>query len=639
MIKKQWVLQWLLLISVFIFTTISANQIYADPLTIEPNEGIDVILVIDTSGSMRTADPERIALEAATLFMNMMETRNSRIGIVGFSGTLHTVMPLTPINDPAIRDDIRQTINRFVYHGWTDIGLALHTAAEMILNDPISGNSPMIILFTDGRIDIPHGWHGRNIEISYEDAEWAINAVGNIAPIYTIGLNHDGTLHIEFLQNIANRTGARYYIADEAASLPQIFNEIFASHIRSSITEIATIVADGETYTDVLIPIPSAFVSEANIIMLSSRPITNVRLFDPSGQEVFFDGEAYTLTYANRYSMIKVLEPMIGEWLLSVQGLPEDRITVNLIYNYNVSVWANIEQPGNTSPLFNPSNPIIVQAMFQADLPPQQMGAIFDEAVAELFVYDMDMNLIETLQMYHDGAIFSLDFIPTPMQDVRISIRVTHSGFEQTTTFLTINYDPAMLEALTAESEEAIDLTPEPMEAPTPEITPVPLVYPIDSGINSIVFILIGVAMALVIAVLLLRVFTLRQTRQRIFTGHLEIRALLSDGKYTSLETPDLSTFVGQISFTEFLNNSLGQKSKKFISSGIPLGDIYFQPSMQGQQPVIQVINKGTRCQISDDAGNIKSKKKFLWASECSLVFLVPGEYAKIETTYRAYED
>ncbi|MCL2216231.1 MAG: VWA domain-containing protein [Defluviitaleaceae bacterium] len=632
---------------IFISATLSTTRTYADPLTIEPSEGIDVILVIDTSGSMNTADPERISLEAAALFMDMMETRNSRIGIVGFAGVVHTVMPLTPINDLSTRDDIRRTISRFRFQGWTDIGLALRTAAEMLLEDPAPGNSPMILLFTDGRIDVPDNWHGRNIAISYDDAWWAVDAVGDFAPIYTIGLNHDDGLNVEFLQDVANRTNARYYIADDAALLPQIFNEIFASHIRTSITEIATIITDGDTYADVIIPIPSAFVSEANIIMLSTRPIVNVRLFDPSGREVPFDGETYTLTYANRYSMIKVLAPMVGDWLLSVQGLPEDRITVNLIYNYNISVWANVEQPGNIGAFFDPTLPILIQAMFQTELPPAQIRSIFDEAEAELIVYDMNMNHLGTGPMLNDGAMFWASFLHEPPQDIRISISVTHPGFEQSTGFVTINFDPdlmaAMLAAPTPEPTPSPAPTPTPTPTPTPPPTPpptpVPAPEPIPTGTNAIVFVLIGIAAALILAALLLRAFTVRQTQQRVFTGHLELRALLHDGNYTSLEVPDLSTFAGQLSFTEFLNNSLGQKAEKFISAGIPIWDIHFQPGMQNNQPVIQVTNKGTSCQISDNEGNIYFKKKFIWENGRQLIFLIPGESSRIEATYRAYED
>ena len=618
---------------------LATSYAYAAPVVIDPSDGIDAIIVIDTSGSMREADPERIALEAASLFMDMMETRNSRIGIVGFSGSLHSVMPLTSIGDPSIRDEIRNTISNFVYHGWTDIGLALRTAAEMIIDDPVTTNSPMILLFTDGRVDLGIG--ERTVDMSYADAWWAVDAVGDNVPIYTIGLNFDGDLNFEFLREVAERTNARNYIAEEAGVLPQIFNAIFASHIRSSITEVATVVATGDEHAEVLIPIPSAFVSEANIIMLSSQPIVDARLFDPSGREIVFDEDTYTLTYANRYSMIKVLAPMVGDWLLSVKGLPEDRITINLIYNYNVDVSFSISQPDMDGSHFDPNYPITVQAGFISPLPGAQIQALFTEADAVLSAYDMDMNRLASVEMNNTGTAFITDFKPHFPQDIRLSISVTHPGFEQTTSFVTINYDPQMLEALTADVAE---IPPPP--TPTPEPTPTPPTQPTPSpeitnepeGTNSTVFVLLGIAVALLIAAILLRMYALNQQRQKVFIGHLELRALLDDGKYTALEAPDLSTFAGRISMMEFLNNSLGAKADKITQSGVPIYDIYIQPTTINSRPAIQLTSAGT-CSITDGDGKIMFQKKIIWESNQQLIFSSLGAAAKLEATYRIHED
>jgi Mg-chelatase subunit ChlD len=617
------------------------------PLRVSANvgaaEGIDAILVIDTSGSMRSTDPDRITLEAASLFMDMMETRNSRIGIVEFSGNLHTVMPLTPINDISVRADVRRTISQFVYHGWTDIGLAMRTAAQMLLDDPHPTNSPVIILFTDGRIELPNNWaSNRSVEISYEDAWWAVDNVGDFTSIYTIGLNYDGTVNTEFLQEIATRTGASYFIVYEADALPQIFNEIFASHIRSSITEVATIVADGDTYSEVVIPIPSAFVAEANIIMLSSRPITSVRLFDPSGREVPFDDETYTLTYANRYSMIKVLAPMVGDWLLSVRGLPEDRITVNLIYNYNVSVSFSVVQPdaGDGALFFDPTLPITVQAGFISALPASQIATLFNESIAEMHVYDMEQNFLGAFEMTGTGSAFLIDFElePEMAQDVRISINVSHEGFEQTTAFFPIMFDPEILAEFVTEYEEVY------VPADVTEIEEVAEYQPAadyePGETNTLwIFVVIIAAVLLIVAAVLLRAIVARRIKQRVFEGHLEIRALLADGNYTSLEAPDLSTFAGQMSMMEFLSNSLGgTKVDKLVALGIPVWDIQLSPGIQGKMPVVHLIKKNASCHITDGDGNAIFKKKITWEDGIQLVFSVVGESPRIEITYRAFE-
>jgi len=635
---------YVFLLAFLIFLGTSTN-LYATPIVVDPSEGVDVILVIDTSGSMRNTDPERIALEAASLFMDMMETRHSRIGIIGFSGDAHSVMELTPIYEASTRREIRNTVSSFVYHGWTDVGLALRTAAEMLINNPVEANSPMILLFTDGRIELPE-WYGRTVEASYEDAWWAVNSMYDIAPIYTIGLNYDGTVNVGFLQEIAARTQAESFIIEDAALLPELFHEIFASHIRSSIHEVDTIFADGETFTDVIIPIPSYFVAEANIVMLSSRPITEIRLFNAIGQEIIFDDDIYTLTTANRYSMIKILEPQVGDWLLRVQGLPEDRITINLIYNYTVDVAFSITQPYLTGMFFNPTLPITVQAGFITQLSAPQIQELFNDSVAEVHVFDLDMNLLDILPMEYNGTAFVADLMPDPPQNVRININVTHPGFSQTTTTVTISYDPDTLAALlnppvdppTPASEIIHPPTPIDIEYPTEPAPEPPTAPPPEETSNTwILLILLIVIIALVVAALIL-VILKGQTKRNVFVGHLEVRALLKNGKYTALEAPSLSTFAGRISLEEFLRVSLGSKADRILETNIPIRGTYIEPAVVNNRPMIKLTTDGA-CHITDSERNVITQHKFMWEKDLRLIFSLVDSIEKIEITYRINED
>lgn len=630
------------LLGFFVFLLVGAATItntYATPIVIDPSEGIDVILVIDTSGSMRDADPERITLEAAALFMDMMETRHSRIGIVGFSGDVHSVMELSPIYSSTTRSNIRNTVSNFVYHGSTDIGLGLRTAAEMILNDPVQTNSPMILLFTDGRIDLPD-WFDRTAEVSYYDAWWAVDNVGSFVPIYTIGLNFDDGINIDFLEEIASRTEAQSFIIEDAALLPELFHKIFANHIRSSINEIATVFPDGETFTDVFIPIPSHFVAEANIIMLSSRPITDIRLFDPMGREIVFDDRNYTLTAANRYSMIKIMEPEIGEWLLMVRGLPEDRITINLIYNYTVDVAFSITQQDTVGAFFDPSVPITVQAGFITMLSPSQIRELFFESVAEVHVFDLDMNPLDIIPMEYNGTAFTAELMPDPPQNVRINISVTHPGFSQTTTTVTISYDPDLLAALAG---APIIPPPDPIEEYIPELppeqpieTPPDVVDETDNGNVLIIILIILILILVVLAVFFL--LSKRQAKRHVFSGHLEVRSLLKNGKYTALEAPSLSTFAGKISIAEFLKVSLGSKANRILEVNVPINGTYIEPVIINKRQMLQLTTDGA-CHITDSERNVIQQKKYMWEKDLRLVFSLVDAVEKMEITYRINED
>ncbi|MCL2372505.1 MAG: VWA domain-containing protein [Defluviitaleaceae bacterium] len=643
------------IVVVFLLAYLLPAQFNATPIVLAPSSGIDVVLVVDTSGSMRTADPERIALEAATLFISMMETRHSRIGIVPFSGTVHNTVPLTPIDDLDIRNEIRRSVSGLEYQGWTDIGAGLRAAAEMLLESP-SDNVPMILLFTDGHIDLGGGVI-RPEQDSYDDTWWVLENLVD-TPIYTIGLNYDGALNVDFLEYLASRTFGTSHIIEDAGRLPQIFNEIFASHIRTSVETVDAFIADGD-YTNVPILIDSPFVAEANIIMLSSQPIQSVRLFDPNDVEIEFDNVTYTLTSANRYSMIKVMTPMEGEWILRVQGVPEDHVTVNLIYNYVIDVVFAVTQPGMTGVFFDPAAPLTVTAGLFSHLSVPQLQQLLEQSSAELQITSLEGDTIGILPMFVAGNTFTLDIRPYPPQNIRLFINVTHPDFDITTTTVTIVYDSELLEEIlrdpppptptptplptpTPTPDPTAELTPPPTPTPppappTPDPTPEPTPEPDEpgSGINFIIIILLAVsALSAIIAAIL---FITQRDKRRIFAGYLELRAFVN-GKYTALEVPDLSTFAGRISLAEFIRTSLGARARRIMEADVPLEGVYIQPASVNNRPRLQLTADGA-CDITDNDGVAIPLKKYFWDKDRQLIFAEKDGENQIEIAYRVNED
>jgi len=594
------------------------------------SDGIDAILVIDTSGSMRTADRERTAIEAAHLFIDMMETRNSRVGIIEFTNVIHTVVPLTPVNTVAEREELRNTISGFQYGGWTDIGMALRAAAEMMLMYGDRSNSPMILLFTDGDIELPE-WGARTLDESYDDVSWSVNALTGHVPVYTIGLNYHGDVNIDFLRSISDRTLGRSFIVNQASALPLIFSEIFASHIRSSLTEIADFIAEENQYTDVTVPIPSAFVAEANIIMLSSNPLLNVRLTDPNGNQANFDGVSHILTYANRYSMIKSIAPVVGEWTLSVLGVPQDRITVNLIYNFDVNVSVAVSQANVPGPIYDPTLPVTVQAGFIFADQRMQTDDLFINAEAKLYVHSSAMELLYMVPMRNTGSNFTVDYITDSGMDVHLTVHVQHPDFETSSAFLTVAYSEPGIAIAEAEAQlRAIT------EVADNAVTPAPPIEEYEYSAPPVLMYVI-VAAVLVLLVSLFFLFRNSKPKSTIFSGYLEVRALLEDGLYTALETPDLSTFHGRITLYEFLSLTLKNQGKRILKA-VDVGDIYIQSDRMGNDPVLLLQNKGNSRILDEEENPIDATNSFLWHNNKRLIF-THKEMVKLEMTYRSKED
>lgn len=307
------------------------------------NAGVDIAIIVDTSGSMKDTDPNRIAIEAAKLFIDMTEMGNARIALVTFSDELGTVTKLTELNGITDKANLKSSINPTPYKGDTDMGLALKKGYDLLMDDSGSKNQKAILFFTDGNIDLG-GSTKRTDEDSLQDTKDVIaEASKNGVPIYTIGLNSDGSVDKNLLSEISEKTEGRNYIVDSADILPDIFNEIFADFINSNIISLGDYVTDGKNYTDIPFQISNNSVLEANIILLSKEKLKEFELTNPGGDSVRINSDKLILSESNQYTLLKLVTPEKGDWLLRIKGKKDCKVHINLIFNYNVELKCKAE--------------------------------------------------------------------------------------------------------------------------------------------------------------------------------------------------------------------------------------------------------------------------------------------------------
>lgn len=310
--------------------------------SVPKGNNMDVVLVIDVSGSMKKTDPEKIALEGAKLFVDMMESSGSRVGLVAFSDQLVQVYNLTAVNSDSDKKAIKDAIEALQFSGDTDIGTAVQKAVNMLTTAQDVGNNKMVLFFTDGQIDLPKGSpsEAEAEKVSRDNAESAISAASaaNI-PIYTIGLNVNGGVDTDLISQMASSTKAKNNIVATAGELPAIFNDIFADFVETEINELGDItIANADIYEELPFDIPNDSVLEANIVMITSGKgnLTDVLLVKPDGSSVSPDGKSIILSTSNNYNMLKLIGPMSGKWSLKIKGNQGCRVHVNLLFNYDV---------------------------------------------------------------------------------------------------------------------------------------------------------------------------------------------------------------------------------------------------------------------------------------------------------------
>jgi Ca-activated chloride channel family protein len=196
-------------------------------------EGIDIIMALDVSGSMRAMDLKPNRLEAAKkVAQQFIDQRpNDRIGLVIFSGEAFTQCPLT--TDHKVLKSLFKPIHSGMIEDGTAIGDGLATAINRIKDS--KAISRVIILLTDGV-------QNRGAIDPVSAAEIA-KTYG--IRIYTIGVGTKGEAPMpvqtafgeqimrvpveideDVLKKVAEVTDGRYFRATSNKSLEQVYQEI-----------------------------------------------------------------------------------------------------------------------------------------------------------------------------------------------------------------------------------------------------------------------------------------------------------------------------------------------------------------------------------------------------------------------------
>ena len=114
-------------------------------------KGVDIILCLDTSGSMRAIDfkPQNRLGAAKQVAKQFIEKRaRDRIGLVVFGGSALTVCPLTS-DKRAVLNLLDQVEIDMTGVDGTAVGMAIATSADRLRES--TANSKVILLLTDGR--------------------------------------------------------------------------------------------------------------------------------------------------------------------------------------------------------------------------------------------------------------------------------------------------------------------------------------------------------------------------------------------------------------------------------------------------------------------------------------------------------
>jgi len=197
-------------------------------------EGVDIMMVLDTSTSMRAEDFRPNRFEAAkAVGSEFIQGRTSdRIGLIVFAANAYTQAPLTL--DYSFLTQMLSEVEIGVIEDGTAIGTALAMAVNRLKET--EAKSKIVILLTDGQ--------NNRGELSPETAAEVAKTLG--VRVYSIGVGQHGEapfvvdhpfagrqrrmvpveIDEEMLQAVADMTGGQYFRATNNRALKDIYDQI-----------------------------------------------------------------------------------------------------------------------------------------------------------------------------------------------------------------------------------------------------------------------------------------------------------------------------------------------------------------------------------------------------------------------------
>ena len=470
-------------------------------------ENREVILLIDVSGSMKYSDVNKTALEAAKMFVDLSTLGQNTIGVIAFNGNIAKTIPMTKLLSNNDKRYIKEEIDEFTYEGETDIGMALSTAVHDLSN--YSGNQKMIVLFTDGHIELENE-SSRTKEDSLNDVNEAINEVKGDYPVYTIGLNSNGKVDEELLERISDESDGQCFFVEKAEELPDVFHTIFADFIQSNITDLGNYSLEEGENVAFSITIPDENVLEANIVLLTDSEITDVSITNKEG-EVRIDQDQVVMNTSNSYTLIKLKNPLEGEYAFSVTGSKKCEIQIKLLFQYDIALETLVTREEGSSEMN-------IKASLVTDESVALEDAFFRQFTAMAVITKPDGTKVEQ-EMAYENHSYTLSYEMKEAGNYEVAVTVSGDNFYRTSEGNMLTY-------------EGVAVTEPITEAPS-EVAPVVIGEPEEKKESNVGTILLIIAAGVGIAGLIIVSVIIHKKRNRPFYGVLEYTVEFNDTTYT----------------------------------------------------------------------------------------------------------
>lgn len=421
--------------------------------------GIDAVVVLDSSGSMKHTDPRSLRIPAAKLFLSLLGPKD-RAAVISFSDRAYPLIALTPAQG-AQQASLLAAVDRVSSRGaHTNLHDAIAGAHTLLTQTPSPAKRRYIILMSDGKMDVGDAARDEQLKRRIQDELMpALTRDG----IQVYSLAFTAASDVALLERVALDSRGRFHLAETDRQL----HEVFTSMFESAKTPDMLTVEGGEFVTD-------GSVQEVNIVAPKESAKVRIYLKSPDGARHAVDKHLPDMRWfaSERFDMITVPKPVAGTWkILFSEGDNKAYVVTDLRVVTNVD---DRDLPADTDVAVKAWLERGEDRVGQADLVASTEFLIEivqpDGGKARYSLFDNgrepddvagDGVYSGTVQFYKEGAH-------------ELSIIAQGKTFQrQTKRFFRVQPRPAIPEASPVEPETTTEPEPEPESAPDADAEPV----------------------------------------------------------------------------------------------------------------------------------------------------------------------
>ena len=277
-----------------------------------------VIFLLDTSGSMKTNDPERLALDSiAQLLYSLPSNYEVGLAIYGTEAAL-----LQGEVENSRRSEVMDLAEDIVYQGYSNAGAGLTCAVDVLAK--AHAGEKYIVMLSDGEILLKEDTETQESQQMYQSALERAKEQGII--IHVIGLGQD----MEDLDNTifkaAAATGGKSWHTSQTTGIQGAIDAVLAEMGVKQSTVAIVDASGGEE--KVIVELPYLRADRVRVLLTGSAQIQNLNSA--------FQAESARQINGDRYSFLEIERPADGHLEIGFEANAGTQVRVNAIPEYAV---------------------------------------------------------------------------------------------------------------------------------------------------------------------------------------------------------------------------------------------------------------------------------------------------------------